>query len=452
MIPESNDNQLTPLTGFWCLPEGKFDDENRQVLTDLYLPLLGTSAFSIYQLLWQKVPNKEIITDRQSHSVLLSLLDMDIKTFYQERLKLEALSLIKTYVKNDDIGSFNIYQLFTPYSPKEFFQDDLMSIFLLEKIGETQYKKLVNKYSQSDTVLNGAQDVSKDFLKVFKLNDNDLLNKPAIVLDTKSEFHNRTNRPETKMQSDQVQDFDLQLVEDRTGQLFKVSRDDILKNQSLLLSLHKFYGISEVTMIDLIGDTLNIVDNTIDAEGLKRVAEKRFEGRANISARVEQQPLNERQNSSKSNDPQSILIDRAKTTNPADFLADEKNQLGGFTGNSEARALRTLASRSILPTSVLNVMVHYILQTSPTLTLPLMETIANDWKRNGVKSPEDALKRINDFQNRPRKTRGYNRAPKKVEQATDWSKVKSKPVNNQNASQAEKSRLEMLRKLRNKDK
>jgi Replication initiation/membrane attachment protein len=112
-----------------------------------------------------------------------------------------------------------------------------------------------------------------------------------------------------------------------------------------------------------------------------------------------------------------------------------------------------MAMKTYLPASVLNVMVYYILQTSPTLTLPLMETMANDWQQNNVQTPEQALKRITDFQTKPRnpKRRYNNNRNRKVEQATDWSKVKAKVPNNQNQQKEQNDLQDRLRRLRNKD-
>jgi replication initiation and membrane attachment protein len=451
----ANKNNLTPLTGYWCLPNGQISDVDRQVLTDLYLPLLGTRAFGIYQLLWQQIPNKQLVTDRQSHSILLSLLDMDINTFYQERLKLEALSLVSTYSKTDEIGTFNIYQLFPPYSPKVFFEDDLMSIFLLEKIGEDQYSKLVDKYHQSESVLDGSKNVSKTFMQVFQLSDSDIVDKPNAVQKAQTDFNNVSKQGRPQLDATQDDSFDFELICERVEQVYQVSHENLLENQQLLLSLHEFYGVPDVSMIEMIGKTVDITTNEIDPDALKRLVQNRFERKANLSARVEQAPVEQSAVTTNSNDPERLLLQRAKTMPPADFLADEKNRLGGFTGNSEARALRTLSSRSLLPIPVLNILVHYILQNSPTLTLAFMETVANDWKQNNVTTPEAALKRITEFQNRPRKNnnqRRYSKGPRKVEQATDWTKVKSKPVEQKNDSQLEQNRLEMLRKLRNKGK
>ena len=63
------------------------------------------------------------------------------------------------------------------------------------------------------------------------------------------------------------------------------------------------------------------------------------------------------------------------------------------------------------------------------------------------------MKRITEFQTKPRnpKRRYNNNNPRKVEQATDWSKVKAKIPNNNNDQVEENNLQDRLRKLRNKD-
>ena len=82
-----------------------------------------------------------------------------------------------------------------------------------------------------------------------------------------------------------------------------------------------------------------------------------------------------------------------------------------------------------------------------------METMANDWQQNNIQTPEQALKRINDFQTKPRnpKRRYNNNKNRKVEQATDWSKYKAKVPNNQNQQNSHSEMQDRLNRLRNKD-
>lgn len=448
----NSDIEINPLTGYWCLPHGQINDYDRHILTDLYLPLLGTTAYSVYLLLWEKVPNKEVVTDRKNHSDLLSLLNIDLNKFNAARVRAEALGLIRTFTKNDDLGDYCIYQLFEPLTPKEFFKDDLMSIFLYEKIGQVNYNELIKKYSRSEEILEQSTEITKDFLEVFQLNNDDLINTPTDVKNAQSEFTSESDNSKPKVDPAAMNQLDWKLIEDRIGQLFKIDKNDLLKNQELIINLHLFYGIDEITLIDLIGKTANIVDNKIDPERLRRSVQDRFEKNANISVKnVEEKPADAPVTNNLSR-ADNLLLQQAKSMVPADFLAAEKQKSGGFTGAAESKALRDMAMKTYLSPAVLNILVDYILQNSPTLSVALMETVANDWQQNEVKTPEQALQRLHDFQNRPRNPRRYNNRNKKVEKATDWSKVQSNtPTNDKNAQIKRQELQARIRKMRNKD-
>ncbi|WP_125567578.1 DnaD domain protein [Companilactobacillus insicii] len=451
--------KFTPLTGYWCLPHGQINDYDHHILTDLYLPLLGTRAYSIYLLLWEKIPNKELISNRQSHADLMSLLDIDLKTFYNERIKAEALGLIRSYEKHDDLGNYMVYQLFEPLVPHEFFSDDLMSIFLYEQIGDKNYHKLVKKYAQSTEILNDSKEVSKDFLEVFQLSNDDLINTPSAVKSTQNDFVDIDEQKKPKIKESENLSLDWELISERIGQLFKITNDDLLSNQELIISLHVFYGIDEMAIINLIGQTCDIVNNKIDPVRLKRTVQDRFEKNANISIKNSTNQSNNSNEDNKNgvathfNRADDILLKQAKTLAPADFLAAEKKKSGGFTGTVESRALRDMAMKTYLSPAVLNIMVDYILQNSPTLTLPLMETMANDWQQNNVETPEQALQRLHDFKTKPRNPKrryNNNKGPRRVEQGTDWSKVTAQPISGDTRKKQQELQ-ERLRKMRNKD-
>jgi replication initiation and membrane attachment protein len=451
-VSNNSTDSFTPLVGYWCLPSGRLNDEDRHILTDLYLPILGTEAFSLYLLLWEKLPNKELITQRKPHAELLSLLSIDLKRFYEARIKCEALGLIRTFRKKDELGPYYVYQLFEPLLPDDFFRDDLLSIFLYEQIGDKKYRLLANKYSHSERILQNSDEITKDFLEVFKLNNDDLINTPTDVENIRSEFSKTAKTQKPVLNENDIQPLDWELISDRIQQSFKISPDNLLENQDLIINLHAFYGIDEMTIIEFIGKTCDIVNNKIDPDRLKKSIQDRFEKNANISVR-RQPETNEPEDDDTHNFNRSdqLILQQAKKLTPADFLAAQKQKSGGFVGKVEANALRDMAMKAYLPSSVINIMVYYILQSASVLSTPFLETVANDWRQNGVKTPEQALQRITDFQNRPRGKRRYNNKNRKVEQATDWSKVKANIPSDKQGDNG-KQLQNRLKRLRNKDK
>jgi Replication initiation/membrane attachment protein len=304
-------------------------------------------------------------------------------------------------------------------------------------------------------ILQNSHEITKDFLEVFQLSNSDLINTPTEVKNTQDSFEiNNTDNKKPSLNEEEIPQLDWELISDRIQQLFRIHPDNLLENQELILNLHAFYGLDEITLIDLIGKTCDIVNNKIDPARLKKAVQDRFEKNANISvkqqANTETEPAE--QTDGQLNRADQLLLKQARSLRPAEFLAAQKQKSGGFTGTVESNALRNMATKTYLSPAVLNIMVYYILQTSPTLTLPLMETMANDWQQNDVKTPEQALKRINDFQTKSRNPkRRYNNKNRKIEQATDWSKVKAKVPAQKNQKNEQDDLQNRLKRLRNKD-
>ncbi|WP_099974996.1 DnaD domain protein [Lactobacillus terrae] len=443
--PNNNSSKLTPMTGYWCLKNGELSDYNQRVFTDLYLPLVGAEALAIYLLLIQKTTDKRIVTERSNHAELLSLLDIDLKSFQNARIKLEATGLIKNYRKYDELGEYYIYDLYLPLNPSDFFRDDLLSIFLYEKIGQSLFNNLVKKYSVNRDILNDAKDQTSKFLDVFRLNSEDLIDTPNDVSIAQNSMQ---STPTKSIELNSQKNLDFDLIIDRASQLYRIEKEDINLNKDLIENLATFYDLDEIVIIDLLGRTMDIITNKIDPSQLKNMVQQRFEQRVNIQTN-EVTETTSQLNSNFNRDDQ-LLIKQAKELAPAEFLASEKQKTGGFTGTVESRALRNLAMNTSLSPSVINILTHYSLQQNTTLSLPLMETIANDWQQNNIKTPEDALKRIQESRSKPRnpKRRYQNQISNngRVEKGTDWSQVKARPV-----EQSNQDIQERLNRIRHKE-
>ncbi|HCF30822.1 MAG TPA: Replication initiation and membrane attachment protein, partial [Bacillus sp. (in: Bacteria)] len=65
------------------------------------------------------------------HHSLMVTMQMQLPEVYEERVKLEAIGLLKVYIKKEkDIRMF-IYELQPPLSPKQFFDDIVLSLSLI---------------------------------------------------------------------------------------------------------------------------------------------------------------------------------------------------------------------------------------------------------------------------------------------------------------------------------
>lgn len=111
----------------------------------MYQPLIGTAAYSLYMTLWTEIEEEAYWSEGILHSELLALLNIGIPELYQARIKLEAIGLLKTYIQTGST-KLTIYELQAPQASDVFFKDDLLSLLLLEKVGERKFRKLRNRF------------------------------------------------------------------------------------------------------------------------------------------------------------------------------------------------------------------------------------------------------------------------------------------------------------------
>jgi replication initiation and membrane attachment protein len=139
-----------------------FSDFDKQVLVDLYLPLMGAPAFGIFcSLLNEK--KEEVF----SHEGLLAKNQVSPGEFVSALKVLEALSLIQTYLDKSETCRLFIYALYSPCSPKEFFADPLLAGTLNKYIGKKACETIAKKYALESTIPDAFQNVSESFLSYF---------------------------------------------------------------------------------------------------------------------------------------------------------------------------------------------------------------------------------------------------------------------------------------------
>ncbi|AJG48908.1 replicative DNA helicase [Bacillus anthracis str. Turkey32] len=112
--------ELLPIDRYKVSAKGLLHNYDRKVLTMLYQPLIGSRAFSLYMTLWGELEQDRVFGKENTHHSLMVTMQMQLPEVYEERVKLEAIGLLKVYIKKEkDIRMF-IYELQPPLSPKQF--------------------------------------------------------------------------------------------------------------------------------------------------------------------------------------------------------------------------------------------------------------------------------------------------------------------------------------------
>ncbi|PIO83212.1 helicase DnaB [Loigolactobacillus backii] len=448
-------SNLSPRDGFLVTKANYLSDFDRQILTYLYQPLMGVTAFSLFLTLWTEIVPNPLLSDQKPHTTLLALLNIDLPDFYDSRLRLEALGLLKTYTRTVPEGRYFVYELYAPQAPNAFFKDDLLSLLLYEAVGEERFNILKDKFRLRVVSKKDLTEITKNFLEVFHVNSALLDNPPATIAETKSEFQVKpANRP--SVTSEAGQSFDWSFFKQQLKSSF-VDDKQIDENHQLILTMHQLYGISELEMAQYIGESVNVATNQLDVKAFRQLIARQFRGQSNLTTeKTAVAPKNLSSQELKkagfsASDQKLIAVSRQYS--PVEFLQQLKQQQGGYVASSEERVLERLVKRQVFPNSVINILIHYMINVRkmPTLNQSYLDSVANGWLQHHVTTPEAAMSEVKEFY-KPKKvskkrTRGTTRQETLPEWAQEGFKAPKEAVSNEQELALQKS-LKALKTLR----
>ena len=139
---------------------------DKDVLVELYQPLIGAAATMLYLTLLKQRRNDEedslYVTER-----LINITQFAPGMILSARHMLEAVGLLRTYEKKSAEGRYYIYVLYSPKSPKDFFDDVLFKGLLIQYVGDKESKRLAFKYKINLEIPEDYSEVSSSFVDVF---------------------------------------------------------------------------------------------------------------------------------------------------------------------------------------------------------------------------------------------------------------------------------------------
>ncbi|HBF75014.1 MAG TPA: replication initiation/membrane attachment protein, partial [Lactobacillus sp.] len=245
-------------------------------------------------------------------------------------------------------------------------------------------------------------------------------------------------------------DFDFGLLSELLKRSY-IDLNDLRQYRQLIINEHLLYGIDETEMARYIGDATNLATNKLDANQFKRAIAAAYQGGTTpvVSApkTVTAQKVSESQE-------EATLIDTAKQYEPMAFLAQIRQQQGGYVASGEQRIVEQIANKQIFSSSVINMLIYEVLidLNNSTITQRLTDTIANRWAQDGVKTPEDALASIRKFKAdraKPKTTRRRGGTKNIKETLPDWAKSDYQPKKKKTLSKSDQDQFnEQLNKLK----
>jgi|GEM_PF-2526955 len=132
-----------------------YDDfsTTNDILVSYYLPLIRTSAFSLYSLLVIDSKNNVINTVYMPIERLISMSNLSLEEIIKSITKLEIVNLLNVINNNNQI----IFKLLKPLSPKEFNESFQLSELLKASVGNDNLEinnRLFNSLKHNGCKLN----------------------------------------------------------------------------------------------------------------------------------------------------------------------------------------------------------------------------------------------------------------------------------------------------------
>lgn len=407
------------------------EDSDRKILTMLYQPIVGQLPISLYLSLWADLDKLEIMSLEFSHHHLMANMKLKLSDIIDARKKLEAIGLIKTYVKEGSINNY-IYELYAPLSAQEFLNHPILNIVLYNNLGKTEYEKIVNYFKVPKINLRDFKDITATFSSIFES-----------VAYTSFESINdeiiKKNKNNLTIES-QI-DFDLlisslpkNIINERT--FSKEIRDLIIK-----LSFVYDLGILELE---------NVIRNSINEKGIinKTLLRKncrnyyQFENNGKLPSliyRTQPEYLKSELNEVSS---KSKMIYVFETVSPYNFLKSKQN--GSEPTSRDLKLLEMLMVEYGLKPGVVNVLIDYILKINDSkLNKSFTETIAGQWKRLNIETVNEAMSLAQKEHKKYKKVKSENKVSKVEINTPDWF---DKKIEKQETSISEKQELDDLLK------
>mgnify|MGYP001632533493 FL=1 len=420
-----NEITLLPADNYVVVNKTILTDNDKVNLINLYEPIIGPLAISLYLTLWSDLDRTLTFSDSYNHHHLMTFLKSNLNDIKEARSALEALGLIKTYYKEGDNINYYIYELYSPISAYEFFNHPILNIVLYNNLGVNEYNNLIKSYKKVNFKYDDYKDISS------KLND-------TFKSSAYNNFSNENikNKNSNKPKLDNLIDFDV-LKESIPNKVlgnnaFNKKTKELINNLAFIYNLDTL-KVSEILRLTI--DENGLINKDLFIKEVRKYYEYNNGGSLpTIIYRTQPEHLKSPEGDLSSAGKMVYIFEN---TTPYDFLKSK------YKNNNptprDLKLLEYLALELNMPPAVINVLIDYVLRVSDNkLNKAYVETIAGQWTRLGIKTAREAMNQAKkEYKKKPKKE--INKSVK----LPTWFDNEQKDIN---VSEEEKKEIEALLK------
>lgn len=371
-------------------------------LVQLYQPVVGPKAISLYNTLAYQLPLHQAgTTSVQTHLDLMKGLQWPIGELLSARFRLEGVGLWNTYRSEETERRLFTYELAPPLSPARFFQSDVLSITLFNRVGKERFRQLYQQLvrSQATHEENGSP-LTKTFQQVFGS-----LSPAEIASASEMEETvgwNGTER-ESPLEEGQPPAFkreeeDLAMVKARMEPYLAAgSWTEEVEGQ--LRETRFLYQLDDWDLIKALQNPYVTQNGCIDMNRFRSFVRSQYRmryGRPPVV--VDRQQLDRSDESFLATGKEQVKGDQSDEERHFRLLAEISPvelltafQKGKQVPRADLELVEDLIQQYGLSHGVVNVLLEYVLYSQDfKLPRPLVEKIAGHWARKNIRTVEEA--------------------------------------------------------------
>lgn len=370
---------ILPADTYQVVNKTIINDSDKKLVNMLYQPIIGHTAVSLYYTLIDDLQETEILSEELTHHHLMSTMQLKLEDILIAREKLEAVGLLKTYLKKENVNNY-VYVLYSPLSCNEFLNHPVLNIVLYNNLGKKEYDKIVNYYKVPKVNLRDYDDITKSFNKVFtSVSGNVFIENDNIIDKNKS-----------KIEIDSNIDFNM-LVSSIPKSLVNEKCFNE-QTKELISSLAFVYNIDNLNMQGLVRNSIN-EKGLIDKTELRKKCRNfyQFEEGGKLPTLIYSTQPDYLKSPSGDTSNRAKQIYTFENVTPYDYLKSKYKN--GEPSISELKIIEDLMVNLKMKPGVVNVLISYVLKVNnQKFTRSYVETVASQWARLNIETVEDAMK------------------------------------------------------------
>lgn len=397
--------KVLPADTFVVINKSVLNDKDRKILTMLYQPIIGADSISLFFSLWSYLDKLELMSIECTHHHLMTNMRTKLESIIECREKLEAIGLIRTYIKKDNINNY-IYELYSPLSPSEFLNNPILSVSLYNNVGKVEYEKIKEYFKIPRINLKDYDDISCSFSDVFESTN-------ISSFDNMVEDLRRVSVNKLSIVSKLDLDNTISLIPDEMFNVRSLTND----TKDLIYKLSFIYDLDDDQMSELIRNSLTD-KKTIDKTLLRTNCRKfyQFENSGKLPSIVYRNQPEYLRKPVGDTSKRAQIIYQFETTSPHDFLVSKRK--GNTPTKNEYAILEYLLLDMNLKPGVVNVLIDYVLKINNNkLIKNFVEMIAEQWSRAKIETVEDAMEYA---EKEYKKSKNVKKTTKKIEEKPEW--------------------------------